>query len=494
MPFVYVVLGLMLLTVLIFMLRLTLTGEHGRSQKMKSSASSDLPNESSTPLELDSANVVREHLYEAEPLDQLCSLKTGFMYAADCREALEVGKLEGVRWAACWLDIDGFRVVNSVKGMSIGDYFIVNLVSKLKRIFPVNSLITRVSADHFSIWFPLSGESEFQKYADEISGLSKKISFEIGAKYELRICVGVCITGRSDSAYDYDTILQKANIAWYCIKNSKAEQYAIYNLTMVKTYLYGNLAMDYADEYEHEQEFSLYFTPRLDLKTKTAAAMRSIPCWCSEQLAISRYGIRLESGRLQQKTVKILYRVCKMLSALQKADKKVLPIEVYIPLTELFKKDIAVFAAKCACESQVDLSLIVFSVDIAAFIIEPDIARAQANSLAALGAEILIEGYIDSVAKLDLLNGSNIKYIRIPRLLTTDICLNEEKAKALNSIQKKADKLEISVVYEGIDTDEQLLEINAIGGNYVDGKCAGGIYPDNYIDKALYKYTGDTGN
>ena len=475
MPFIFLILGLLLLVVLFNIAGLL------RARKKESPA----PKDFATPVENEPAPpaepyvpaappplILPTSVPEAEPYDRLCDLKCGVAFVRDCRDALYLAEIAKERWAVCSVDIDGFHLINSVKGATIGDYLIINLLSELRKILPEGSLITRISADLFIACFELESESVFQRYSREIADVSKRLSADIGAKYEFRICLGLALTALGPYAYDYDVLLNKAAIARQYVKNFKDEAYGVYGIDMVK-YLRSQSALTYAEEYQDEREISLYLSPRIDVQTTSLAALRVFPTWHTERAGIEQDGLRLESGRTQNKAFSSLFTACELLALAKQAGYNTPKIEIFLTAAEFLKSEIAELTLECVHRAKIDISHIIFSVDISLFLIEPSASRAQAASLAACGITVLAEGYVNSVDKLEQLNGSAVSFVRIPRILTTEIDTDTQKLATVNALQKRADSLGISLVYEGIDRDSQLSAVRLIGGTGAEGQCAG---------------------
>ena len=424
---------------------------------------------------------------EAAIFDPLCNCKIGPSYAVDCQRVMAESD---VTWAVACIDIDRFRYINSLKGMQIGDTVLKNFAFHLRAMFPDGSLITRTSADHFSVCFPLADSSMLEHYAEEIKSVCEKIRNEIGSKGVMRACMGVCVSGGDISvaelsgdspgksvagfSRDYDVMYYKANIARQCLKVSKFENISLYDDTMATSFLYGESALENYSENQYDEEITPYFQPQSDITKSRIVAAQALLRWTFEELANNKErNVNPELGRMSAGASRMIYQVCLAISRWRKSGKDIMPVAVYLPPGELFKEDIDEFIVKCVTEFQIEPQMLTLVIDIAAFLIAPNIAKVQTQKLRDMGTKTAVDGYIYGENRMEMLEGLPIDFVKVPRELTTGIDRHADRNAYLMGFQNRIFRLGFKPIYEGIDETAQMNAIGALGGVLVEGRYAG---------------------
>jgi len=432
----------------------------------------------------------REH-YE---YDRLCNLKIGRGYMSDCQKILNTAAEEKRVYAVLYMDFDRFRIINALKGLSLGDYSISRIAQEASVIFPEGSRITRVSADHFAVLFQLLDESMLADYANQLKRASDRIRDDVGGKSGLRVSMGVAATA-SEQDYNIMLLMQKACLAHHCVKASKEQIYMIYNDSMTETLLYGEQAMESYDDNQYDEEYSLFFYPLYDIRKGRIVGCETLARWNCELSNNWNVPLSSENGRLATHNAKILYQTTRLMSRLRKSGKELLMCCVTLHAVEFFKGDIDAYIARCLSEAQVDPAFLVVELDINVIRVNFSVADSQIAKLREIGVRVCIFNIDRGYRSLDALQGLTVDYIKLQAGFAHNIGKDDDTMKAAKNMIAAANDRNILTIFEGVNHTSQMNALKQLGAHFSQGDVSGRPdEPDEMAKHLLESIVSDPGN
>lgn len=137
------------------------------------------------------------------------------------------GPVGSRRIGLCYLDLDGFKVVNDSLGHDTGDQLLVAVASRLARCCGPGQLVARMGGDEFVIIVEDSSEEAVVALANEVlATLAKPI--RVG-NHELTITASVGIVERPVAATTQADLVSAADITLYWAKADGKSRYAMFN-------------------------------------------------------------------------------------------------------------------------------------------------------------------------------------------------------------------------------------------------------------------------
>ncbi|MGH4026493.1 MAG: putative bifunctional diguanylate cyclase/phosphodiesterase [Pseudonocardiaceae bacterium] len=131
------------------------------------------------------------------------------------------------RIGLCYLDLDGFKVVNDSLGHDTGDQLLIAVASRLASCCGPRQLVARMGGDEFVIIVEDSVEEEVVALADAVLvALSRPI--RIG-DHELIVTASIGIVERPVSATTQADLIQAADITLYWAKADGKSRYAMFD-------------------------------------------------------------------------------------------------------------------------------------------------------------------------------------------------------------------------------------------------------------------------
>jgi diguanylate cyclase (GGDEF)-like protein/PAS domain S-box-containing protein len=159
--------------------------------------------------------------------DILTGLPNRIFFYNKFAHAIAFAKREKTQMALLFLDIDGFKEVNDIYGHNIGDMVLQNIAERLRICVRESDIIARIGGDEMTIILSKIAERAdaalvAQKVIDAVSPefTMENISCSIG--------VSVGISVYPEDGRETETLLKKADIAMYQVKESGKNGYRFF--------------------------------------------------------------------------------------------------------------------------------------------------------------------------------------------------------------------------------------------------------------------------
>ena len=210
--------------------------------------------------------------------DALTGVPNRVLLADRLQQALAHSKREATILAVCYLDLDGFKLVNDTMGHEAGDKVLVEVTQRIKDAIRGDDTVARLGGDEFAVL--LLGLRAPEECSSSLNRLLEAISLPIqigNRQFEVSASIGVSLYPSDD--HDADTLLRHADQAMYTAKQSGKNRYYLYDAEH-----------DQRARSHHEflrrlalalvrQEFELYYQPKVDMRTLQLTGAEALIRW-----------------------------------------------------------------------------------------------------------------------------------------------------------------------------------------------------------------------
>lgn len=411
----------------------------------------------------------QEMFFETDPL---CGLKIGKDFLDECQAFLDTARQNKDLCAAVYFDFDRFKFVNSLKGLSIGDYVLTNISRELPGIFPEGALITRISADHFAAFFTIDDTGIFPILSDKLTSASERIRSDIAFKSGLRISMGAAVTENSKRDYIVQVLLHKANLARHCIKNDRNVSWKMFDNSIIQSYLFGESALEDFDANKYDAEFVIHYASQEDINLRRITGCEALVSWECSLGDSSALPYSTSKARIPTNGTKVIYQVCKAMNRWIKNGKQVLPVQINIPVTDFYKKDLDDFLLRCISEFEIQPDWIVIGLDASMTRVDWSLTSRQLKKLHDIGVKTAVDEITPDYENFDFLNG----------LLFTIVKPENEYIMRLERSTKERARME-EEFRQKLDLVQNLDKTASASSNFEEGEL---LPPSNSdIDKSL---------
>ncbi|MGV1876593.1 EAL domain-containing protein [Rhizobium sp. A22-96] len=366
------------------------------------------------------------------------------------------------------IDIDRYKLVNDTLGVAAGDNILIALTRRLRRLLKPQDTLARLSGDQFGLI--LVSERDPAKVADFADAISKAIMVPINfANREIILTASVGLTSWVDQQENASGMLSDAELAMYRAKRAGGNRVEPFQPAFRS---FGTDRLQLETDLRRaveRKELSLVYQPIVRLEDAEVAGFEALMRWEHPKRGnippTEFIPIAEASDIIGPLGMFALEQATNDLKAWQRQTGD-LPLFVSINLSsvqllnnELYD-DIRALLAKTHCDpSRIKLELTESQV-----MENPEQARLVLDKLREAGIGLALDDFGTGYSSLAYLTRFPFDTIKLDKAMVRDE--SDKKAILLRSVISMARELNMRVVAEGIESEEDALELAKIGCTY----------------------------
>ena len=401
----------------------------------------------------------------------------------------------GVAAGALFIDVDGFKHVNDNYGHAAGDQLLMNIGERLRDAVRQEDTVGRLGGDEFVVLSELRrGEAGLNLLADRLTEvLRESVELEDGRKIPSRtVSIGVAVGPYADP----DSLLRDADLALYAAKAAGKDRYVLFDASM-------NNGQDDRPQLEADlraavqnpdDQFKLLYQPIYELKSARIVGVEALIRWHHPQERVvspDRFiPLAEDTGLIAPIGRWVLGEACRQAAAWNRDGVRV-GIAVNVSAYQLGRRDFVEDVRRALAESKIEPSLLTIEITETMLMCDLDATRQNLDQIKALGVRIAIDDFGTGYASLSQLRRLPVDILKIDRSFIA--ALNNggwsrdllRASELLHAILGVSQALSLSVVAEGIEEQDQLSRLGAMGCEMGQGYLLGRPSPPEDIKGLL---------
>jgi diguanylate cyclase (GGDEF)-like protein/PAS domain S-box-containing protein len=374
------------------------------------------------------------------------------------------------------IDLDRFKDINDSLGHDVGDQLLVAAAERLRGCLAQGDLVARLSGDEFAI---VQHNVHTHEAAHELAQRAVavlSVPFQIADE---RVHVGACIGTAlaPDHATTVEAILQRAQIALHHAKTAGPSEHAMFGTAMEQ---------DQADRLALESdlrlaldrdEITLVYQPKFDLPGRTPYGVEALARWqhpTRGPVPPTRFVALAETcGLVGALTRRVLGRACQQLAEWHRQGRSI-PVAVNISAVQFRAGQAAGLVQEALASSGAPAHLLSIEVTEGAFIGDGEAARHDIAALQEMGVQLALDDFGTGYSSLAYLSKFPFELVKIDRSFV--LALNEPGPRGramVEAVIRLSHSLGARTVAEGVELESQLVKLEALGCDQVQGYLLG---------------------
>ncbi len=406
--------------------------------------------------------------------DSLTGLPNRLLFIERLGRVIQRSKrLKDYFFAVLFLDLDRFKVVNDSLGHLLGDQLLIAFVRRLEVCLRSIDTVARLGGDEFVIL--LDGIKDISDATQIADRIQKELTLPFnldGHEVFISTSIGIAL---STTGYDQpEEVLRDADTVMYRAKALGKARHEVFDKDMhARAVELLQLENDLRRSLER-QELQVYYQPVVSLKTGRIDSFEALVRWqhpCRGMVSPADFiPIAEETGLIVPIGYWVLNEACRQISVWQKLDPARSPLTISVNFSgkQFSQPNLIKQIANILEETNLDGSSLKLEITESVLIESAESAAAMLLQLKKLGVEVYIDDFGTGYSSLSYLHRFPIDALKIDRSFINRMG-SYENLEIVQTIMTMAHNLDMSVVAEGIETEQQLIQLTQLQCEYGQG-------------------------
>ena len=408
--------------------------------------------------------VLKEQMAHAERVEYLAYHDglTGLANRSLFSELLNQGIAQSSRYkrklALLFLDLDRFKLINDTLGHDAGDELLKGVAIRLQDSLREADIVARLGGDEFVVILP---DSNDEKDLSEVAG---KILRAVGEPFMLagqkfRITVSIGISIYPQDGLDEQSLIKSADLAMYHAKEGGKNNFRFYSDELNKESL-ERMALESGLRAAMERnELLLYYQEKRELLTNEVTGVEALLRWQHPELGLvapmqfiplaEQTGLIIPIGKW------VIETACKQSVAWQAEGMKPRKMAINLTARQFADAHLVEDIANALRVSDMDPKLLELEITEAVFMSDVDSAVEVLTRIKKMGVRVAIDNFGTSYTSLSTLDKFKFDVIKIDGSIIRDAATNVQDRLFTEAIISMGKRLALTVVAEGVETEEQ---------------------------------------
>jgi len=371
------------------------------------------------------------------------------------------------------LDLDNFKVVNDTLGHDIGDMLLRQVAQRLGQTLRSTDVICRIGGDEFVVIVePADDESEPDQVARKIlRALADPFMVET---HQLFVSASIGVSVYPKDAPDAAAVVRCADIAMYHAKNKGKNAYEVFHAEMAqraskRLALEANLRKALQNN-----ELSLHYQPQIDVRSGRMRGMEVLVRWHCEALGgmvspAEFIPVAEESGVIVPLGRWVLQMAIRQAASWRKAGLLDDIEHVAVNVSACQTKDVQLMYEVQALLMETGLPPRLLELEITEGVLMENVNAniALLHKIQAAGIHLSIDDFGTGYSSMAYLKRFPIDQLKIDRSFVNAV--PGDGAAIAKAIIAMAHSLNMTVVAEGVETEEQVAFLSDAGCDVMQG-------------------------
>ncbi|WP_176461721.1 putative bifunctional diguanylate cyclase/phosphodiesterase [Anaeromicrobium sediminis] len=406
-----------------------------------------------------------------DPLTGLLN-RRGFFEKAE--KELEIAIKNDTTVEVFFIDLNRFKMINDSLGHSVGDSLLREVSKRLKSHIRETDILSRVSGDEFLIMSQNTHRESIEKIASRIvDAFSNPFQVE---EHNVIINASVGLSSFPTHGDNIEEIIKCADIAMYHSK-IHGMKYEMYNSDMGHSICKKVILENDIRKGLENKEFYVHYQPQVDAKSNKIIGVEALLRWNHHTKGIisplEYISLAEETGLIIPIGEMVLREACKQNKTWQEKGYENIKMSVNISIRQLQNNDFVNMVLNILEETKLDPKYL--TLEIVETLVAKNMAdiSAKLNQLKEYGINISIDDFGTGYSSLSYLNDLPINSIKIDRSFVSHSTYNTKDQAIISMIITMAHSLNLSVVAEGVETNQQLEFLRKCGCDFIQGYFTG---------------------
>jgi diguanylate cyclase (GGDEF)-like protein len=378
-----------------------------------------------------------------------------------------------------FVDLDRFKLINDSYGHAVGDQLLRALGARLVESVPATCTVGRFGGDEFVLVCQgLEGEVDALGIAGVVADVLRSPFRIAGQKLYVSGSVGIALARADETAED---LIRNADTAMYKAKDAGRGGSALFDTGMRAWSL---ARLDTERELHHaieHNEFMLFYQPIVSGARRTVVGYEALIRWQHPERGLvpplEFIPVAEDTGLIVKIGNWVIREACRQAVEWREAGHIPVPIAINVAAQQLSRSDLVDEIAAAFAETGAEPSDIIVEITESAVLANTGHAIDTLNALRGMGVRVAVDDFGTGYSSLSYLQRLPIDEVKIDRSFIEKVSTDRTAEAIVSSIIQLAHALDLTVVAEGIETEDQFNALAELHCDLAQGYLLG--YPES---------------
>lgn len=408
-----------------------------------------------------------EQINQLAYFDKLTNLPNRNRFSEKLSQAIDVSTEQKVMVAM--MDVDRFKDINDTVGHDIGDKLLQQIADRLRTYSVGEDFYARIGGDEFGLIFSETNGHSPEIIASDIAQLFEQPFNLDGLVLDIEVSIGVAIYPHD--AEDAQGLMQCSDIALYSCKGHH-HSYAIYAPELNKHSVQRLNLMSELKEALAAGQLELYYQPKLSIQNNKFESVECLIRWIHPVHGFippdDFIGLAEQTGAIRFVTHWGL-RTALMQQRKWRDQGHSFNMAVNISALDLVDMKLPAYVSELLSEFDTEPHMLTLEVTESAIMCDPESAIKALNTLRRMGIVLSIDDFGTGFSSMAQLKKMPVDELKIDKAFVLDLASNQDDQVMVKTLVSLAENLGLRTVAEGVEDQDALKYLTAIGCTKAQG-------------------------
>jgi len=367
------------------------------------------------------------------------------------------------------VDINHFHMINERFGAAYGDEVLRRIGERVREMVrDTGGIVCRREADTFMVYCPHGKD-----YKEILDNAAIGLSEDDSANNRVRLRMGVY--ANVDKSLDIQRRFDRAKMAADTVRNSFARNIGIYDGTMHERELYVEQLIEDFPKAIAEKQFRVFYQPKFDVRPEipVLASAEALVRWQHPTLGMISPGVFIplfeDNGLIQTLDHYVWETAAAQIRNWKERFAFTVPVSVNVSRIDMYDPHLVDRFQTMLAKNFLSADELLLEITESAYTQDSEQIIATVNQLRTLGFHIEMDDFGTGYSSLNMISSLPIDALKLDMQFIRNAFRERRDTRMLEVIIDIADYLSVPVIAEGVETEEQLNALKAMGCDLVQG-------------------------
>jgi diguanylate cyclase (GGDEF)-like protein len=369
---------------------------------------------------------------------------------------------------AVFIDINHFRIVNERYGKACADDLLRRISEKLRSaVEPTGGIVGRLGGDTFMLYLP---------HRDDYRALLEEISVPVEqdkGENPVRLRMGVYRCAGKE--LEIERSVDRAKLAAETVRGSFGSAVGYYDNKLHERELFAEQLIEDFSAAVQEKQFLVFYQPKFDVRPDrpALASAEALVRWQHPRLGLVSPGTFVplfeENGLIRELDEYVWRATAAQIADWKRRLGRAVPVSVNVSRVDMYDPKLADAFTGLLEEYGLGPGELLLEITESAYTHDSNQIISSVSTLRDLGFRVEMDDFGTGYSSLSMISHLPIDALKLDMSFIREAFRDGRDTRMIEVIIDIARYLEVPVIAEGVETEEQLQALRAMGCAYVQG-------------------------